>query len=377
MIEAQRFVDAARERGFTFYAGVPCSYLTPFINYVIDAEELRYVSATNEGDAVAIAAGGQLGGRRGIAMFQNSGLGNAVSPLTSLAYVFRLPVLLYVTYRGEPGGPKDEPQHELMGAITTGLLDLMQIPWRYFPDRDSQIEEALDAAVTYMDRERRPYALVMRRGAVAPWPLESKPQAKPIGRAAGAGLKASCYRADILEAIQGQLTDKDVVITTTGYTGRELYALQDRANQLYMVGSMGCASSLGLGLALARPDYRVLVIDGDGAALMRLGAMASVGYERPPNLAHVLLNNYVHESTGGQSTVGHSVDFCAIAAASGYPIVEEIADPQTLVSALANNRGTLSFYHVPIKPGVPEALPRPSITPADVALRLQHFLGAA
>jgi phosphonopyruvate decarboxylase len=375
MIEAQTFVGAARERGFTFYSGVPCSYLTPFINYVIDSDDLRYVGATNEGDAVAIATGGYLGGKRGIAMFQNSGLGNAVSPLTSLSYVFRLPVLLYVTLRGEPGGHRDEPQHELMGAITTDLLELMRIPWCYFPDQDSQIEAALDMAVSHMDSERRPYAMVMRRGSVAPCALKSAPTPKPITPSFGAGLGARVRRVDVLGAIQALLKDTDAVIATTGYTGRELYSLGDRPNQLYMVGSMGCASSLGLGLALARPDRRVIVIDGDGAALMRLGAMASVGYERPPNLVHILLNNHVHESTGGQSTIGHSVDFCAYAAASGYPIVEELTDPNELESLLEKDTGALSFFHIPIERGVSRDLPRPSITPAEVALRLQRYLG--
>ena len=133
MIQAETFVQAASDHGFNLWTGVPCSYLTPFINYVIDDQSSRYVVAANEGDAVAIAAGASLAGGRAIAMFQNSGLGNAVSPLTSLTHVFQIPVLLIVTLRGEPGGPADEPQHGLMGSITTRLLELMEIPWAYFP----------------------------------------------------------------------------------------------------------------------------------------------------------------------------------------------------------------------------------------------------
>ena len=137
MIEAQQFIHAASQRGIDFYAGVPCSYLTPFINQVITSPDIQYVGAANEGDAVAIGAGAELGGRRAVVMFQNSGLGNAVSPLTSLNYVFRIPVLVITTLRGEPGGAPDEPQHELMGEITTRLLDEMQIPWEYFPAEDN------------------------------------------------------------------------------------------------------------------------------------------------------------------------------------------------------------------------------------------------
>ncbi|HMB72702.1 MAG TPA: phosphonopyruvate decarboxylase [Gammaproteobacteria bacterium] len=375
MVEAESFVDATSARGFDFYSGVPCSYLTPFINYVINSDQLRYVGAANEGDAVAIAAGAELGGRRCVVMFQNSGLGNAVSPLTSLNYIFRLPVLIYVTLRGEPGGRPDEPQHELMGAITTDMLDSMRIPWRYFPTREDEIGAVLDAAVEHMDAERRPFALVMRHGTVAPHELTRQPEPRPVSAAAAARRAPMCRRADVLRDIQAGLSDNDVVITTTGFTGRELYAIGDRPNQLYMVGSMGCASSFGLGLALARPDLRVFVIDGDGAALMRLGAMACVGYERPANLVHVLLDNQVHESTGAQSTLAHSIDFCAIAQACGYPVVEEIADPQQLVTSIEANRRALAFYHVPIERGVDAQLPRPAITPAAVASRLRHFIG--
>ena len=151
MISAVDFVEPAKARGFDFWAGVPCSYLTPFINHVIDDPELVYVSAANEGDAVAIASGASLAGRRGVAIMQNSGLGNAVSPLSSLNWVFRLPVLLIVTLRGDPQHA-DEPQHELMGQITARQLELLEIPWQWFPDDAGAIGEALEAATSHMDR---------------------------------------------------------------------------------------------------------------------------------------------------------------------------------------------------------------------------------
>ena len=134
MIRAQDFLHACLDRGFSFYTGTPCSYLKPIINYVIDNKEFSFINATNEGDAVALACGAVMAGKRSVVMFQNSGLGNAVNPLTSLNYTFRIPVLLIVTLRGETGGPKDEPQHELMGEITTALLESMRIGWSYFPE---------------------------------------------------------------------------------------------------------------------------------------------------------------------------------------------------------------------------------------------------
>ena len=174
MIGAAQFVEAARERGFDWYAGVPCSYLTPFINYVLQDPSLHYVSAANEGDAVALIAGVTLGaqnGRRGVTMMQNSGLGNAVSPLTSLTWTFRLPQLLIVTWRGQPG-VADEPQHALMGPVTPAMLDSMEIPWETFPTEADAIGPALDRAIAHMDETGRPYALVMQKGSVAPYELK-------------------------------------------------------------------------------------------------------------------------------------------------------------------------------------------------------------
>src|SRR5665213_1417180 len=178
MLEAREFVEAARRRGFQWYAGVPCSYLTPFINYVLQDAQLRYVSMANEGDAVALAAGitlagdGRGGAGRGIAMMQNSGLGNAVSPLTSLTWTFGLPQLLIITWRGQPGVP-DEPQHALMGPITPALLDSMQVAWELFPTEASQLAQVLDRALAHMDDTGRPYALLMQKGSVAPTALQA------------------------------------------------------------------------------------------------------------------------------------------------------------------------------------------------------------
>jgi len=377
MIQAAAFLDAARARGIDFYTGVPCSYLKPFINYVIDSPGLDYLGAANEGDAVAIAAGAELGGRRPVVMFQNSGLGNAVNPLTSLTHIFHIPMLLIVTLRGEPGGAADEPQHELMGVITTEQLELMQIPWEFFPDAEDDIDAALARAQDHMSEFGRPYALVMRKGAVAPHALKHAPEATPPAAPPVPPMPtdhAAPTRSAALAAVRRAVGASDLVVATTGYTGRELYALKDTPNQLYMVGSMGCAVSLGLGLALARPSRRVIVLDGDGAALMRLGALATVGTTRPANLVHVVLDNAMHESTGGQATVSDSIDFCAIAGACGYPSLARPADTEALADALSRRDDGPVFVHMKIAPGVPEGLPRPDITPPQVAARFRRFV---
>ena len=202
VIEAAQFVEAARERGFDWYAGVPCSYLTPFINYVLQDESLHYVSAANEGDAVALIAGVTLGarnGRRGIAMMQNSGLGNAVSPLTSLTWTFRLPQLLIVTWRGQPG-VADEPQHALMGPVTPAMLDTMEIPWETVPHGSRSDRPGARSRDRAHGRTGRPYALVMQKGSVAPYELKKTAvraarHERAAARRAASASKASASRA--------------------------------------------------------------------------------------------------------------------------------------------------------------------------------------
>jgi len=386
MIDAKAFCDAAKLAGFSLYTGVPCSYVKPFINFVIDAPDLTYIGATNEGDAVAIATGAELGGKRAIVMMQNSGLGNAVSPLTSLNAVFRIPVLLIVTLRGEPGGPSDEPQHELMGTITTKMLETMNVAWDWFPREPAEIEPAIAKAVAHMSETSLPFCLVMKKDSVANYKLASKPVVRqPESAAVEADADAGTAQAatkklrrpsreEALRAVQRAVDPRDVVIATTGFTGRELYACEDRHNQLYVVGSMGCASSIGLGLAWARPDRRVVVLDGDGAMLMRLGALATLAYEQPKNLVHVLLDNEAHESTGGQSTVSHSMDLPGVARSCGYTSVSSVDDAEALEAALRDRRPGLRFVALKTRHGVPDDLPRPKVTPREVAGRIRTLL---
>ncbi len=377
MIEARDFVEAARGRGFGLYAGVPCSYLKPFIKYVIDDPALRYVSAANEGDAVAVAAGAALAGQRAVAMMQNSGLGNAVSPLSSLNWVFRLPVLLVITWRGMPG-VIDEPQHELMGRITRETLDILEIPWEIFPEEKSAIDEALGRACKHMDSSGRPFALIMKRNTVAPHALQTT--AAPVGGSnqllqaiAETGNRPS--RKEALAEIQrGTAKKSSIVIASTGFTGRELFALDDRANQLYMVGSMGCASSLGLGLSMCRPQDRVVVVDGDGAALMRMGNFSTVGAYGGENFVHLLLDNEVHDSTGGQATVSSSVRFASVAAACGYASCSSGDSLHLIRETLGENRGP-AFLHLKTRAGTAADLPRPDMTPAAVKSRLMQHIG--
>ena len=378
MITSAEFCEVLLKHNYSFVTGVPCSYLTPLINYSMTNRSFKYVNAANEGDAVAIAAGASLGGCGSVAMFQNSGLGNAVSPLTSLTWVFRIPVLLIVTWRGQPGGPKDEPQHELMGKITTEQLRLMDIPFWQMPRTADAFGSMMSEVNATSDRGQRPVALLLEKDSIAPqvgeieWNLGLKTKqsfeySQPSPNAFDPD--------EVIRCIANSLLQTDFVVATTGYTGRALFACGDRASNIYMVGSMGCVSSFALGLALAQPSKRFIAIDGDGSLLMRMGALAAVGHEQPPNLLHIVLDNGVHESTGGQPSLSSNVDITAIAAASGYPIVQSVCDLEELRLILHSQERRLGLLHVKTKIRKNIVLPRPDCSPESVAQRFRRELG--
>ena len=387
MIQAEEFVEAAGNFGFSWYTGVPCSFLTPFINYVINDTQLTYISSANEGDALATAAGAVITGKKAVVMLQNSGLGNAVNPLTSLTYTFRIPLLLICTLRGDLR-LKDEPQHELMGRITDKLLENMMIPWEYFPTEAAEITSVMQRATSYMSQEHRPYALIMRKGTVAPHALKRAPIPQRDSEINSKNNSIQNFftgrpeqRISRNEAIKEILShinpENTVVIATTGYTGRELFASGNQPNHLYMVGSMGCASSLGLGLSLARPDLQVVVIDGDGAALMRMGNFATIGTYGGSNLIHILLDNEVHDSTGAQATVAASISFAKIAEACGYGVTLAGDDPDLLeVLFTSDSQDQPKLAHLKIRSGTLDNLPRPNLAPEAVLQRLMTHIGA-
>lgn len=380
MIAASAFFGPARARGFDFYTGVPCSFLNPIINGVIGDPALDYVGATSEGEAVAIAAGAWLAGRRTVVMSQNSGLGNAVNPLTSLNFPFRIPTLLIVTWRGQPG-IGDEPQHELMGEITGTLLDAMRIGHRAFPRAEHGVAAALAEADAEMTRTSLPFAFVMEKDAVRDDGLEEKalgPRPPGVRRDVRDGRRddtARPTRAAVLERFLGLAPDAALVVATTGKCGRELFTLADRPQHLYQVGSMGCASAMGLGVAL-NTRQPVVVLDGDGAALMKLGALATIGAHAPANLVHVVLDNGVHDSTGGQATVSPSVEFADVALACGYAtgaLSDSLGGFEQAFRAAMAEPGP-HLVHVRIAPGSLATLGRPTVSPREVSRRFQAFV---
>jgi phosphonopyruvate decarboxylase len=381
MLKASSFIERLRAFNYSQYAGVPCSFLKPFINYVIDDESLDYVGAASEGEAVGITLGAALAGRKTVTMCQNSGLGNMVNPLTSLNHPFRVPTLLITTWRGQPG-VTDEPQHEQMGRIMHQLLDAIEIPWLPFPATEAEIPGVMAQAEASMAERQRPFALVMSKDTVAPHKLTRRIQ--PAQAQTSVQIHSSVApterltRTQALGVILESLTGREAVVATTGMTGRELFTLADRPNHLYVVGGMGAASAIGFGIAHALPSQPVVVLDGDGAALMKLGSLATIGCYQPRNFLHLILDNECHDSTGGQQTSSPIARFAQIAAATNYQRAFAADRPDDIRQCLRQILGARgpSLLHVKIQPGSPKEIGRPTVKPHEVKERFMAFLNA-
>ena len=359
-------------------AGVPCSVFKPLVNYMTTDPELDYVSAASEGEAVAIAAGMTAAGRPAFALMQNSGLGNAVNPVTSLLYIYTIPVVLLVSHRGEPGKP-DEPQHLLMGQITGQLAELIGL--RTHVLEPESFQSSLQAALA----DGVPAAWICRRGALAGGPaapaVELTVRTGAVSPDNSGSFTPQLTREQALAELAPLLNEaKPATICTTGKLSRELYELDDqdhaRDNRFYMVGSMGCAAGFGLGIARAQPRRQVMVLDGDGAVLMKMGSLATAGHLGARNFHHLVFDNGAYESTGAQPTVSPSVDFAAVAMACGYRAAETVSDAAELRRAAARQLAAdgPTLLRVVIRTGARKDLGRPRLKPRDGWLRFSGFL---
>lgn len=355
MLDQKLVFEELRNQGVTFFTGVPDSYLNGFCNYALKNFPERNIIAANEGNAVGIAAGHYFASKEiPLVYMQNSGIGNIVNPLASLVdeHVYAVPMLLLIGWRGQPG-TGDWPQHELQGEITPGLLDVMHIPYCIFPDDNDQVAGILKTAVDYCKINRKPYALIAPKGVMDGEKANNRDTVYPMSR------------EEAIEVILDQMPNDTIYSATTGRATRELFFLRERRTEgkehdFLNVGAMGHASSVALGIAMEKPERKVVVLDGDSAAMMHMGAMTMVSKLDVPNFIHVVLNNGAHESVGDQPSAGHKLDFTKIADACGYETVHHpVTSREELVEAIMVLRdcGKASFIDVRIHKGLSGKLP--------------------
>ena len=355
MLEQKTVFEELKKHGVTFFTGVPDSYLNGFCNFALKNFPENNVIAANEGNAIGIASGHYFATKRiPLVYMQNSGMGNTVNPLASLVdkHVYSVPMILLIGWRGEPG-TGDWPQHELQGEITPGLLDVMHIPYAILSNDIDEFKNVIKKAVDYALAERQPYALIAPKGVMAGEKLNNKDMLYPLSR------------EEAIEIVLNNMPSDTIYSATTGRATRELFWLREgrnesKENDFLNVGSMGHASSVALGIALAKPDRNVVVLDGDSAAIMHLGAMTMVSKYTLPNYLHIVLNNGAHESVGGQPSAGFMIDFTKIAEACGYQTVgKAIENEQELIEALDTLKKSqkASFIEVRIHKGLKGDLP--------------------
>lgn len=377
MIDATHVVTSLGEHGFGPYLGVPCTTLKPLLAAIQSSAEF-FIATPNEGDAIGIAAGAYLTGRKPVIVSQNSGIGNMMGALTSLMYTFRLPVLLIISWRGEPGHT-DEPQHDLMGQITPQSLDLLGVRNVPFPDTLNELQDKLETSVQYMKAHSLPFAFILSTGVMS-FPHREQ-MATRDGRPPGtiqqfpAG-PVCVKRVEAIETILGHVGCDDVVVSTTGFTSRELYHYFDRPGNFYVFGSMGSASMIGLGIALHYSRGKILVLDGDGAVLMRLQTLPSIGHYHPHNLIHIVLDNARYDSTGGQPTISPTVDFAGIAHASGYASSVSVTRREDLDAVLRRCMSDPGphFIHIKLLEGAGGQVGRPALSPLAIRDRFIEFV---
>jgi len=373
MISPKFFYDTLASYGIDFFAGVPDSLLKNLCAYITDhADAAHNIIAANEGGAMGLAAGHYLATSQiPVVYMQNSGEGNIINPLASLTDpdVYNIPVLLVIGWRGKPG-VHDEPQHVKQGKVTTGLLNVMGIDYTVLSKEEDKAETQIKKAVAFMQATKQCYAIVIEKDTFDGYTLQNVEKND-----------LTMSREEAIQTVAATLGEKDCIVSTTGMISRELFEYRAAMNQgherdFLTVGSMGHASQIALGIAMAKPDRKVWCFDGDGAAIMHMGSMAIVANKAPENYVHVVFNNGAHDSVGGQPTVGLKIDLPAVAKAVGYKNAFSVDNKEDMLERLMALRlveGPV-LLQVCVKKGNRKDLGRPTTTPIQNKEALMDFL---
>lgn len=358
MINTKNFFDCLIENELTFFTGVPDSLLKNLCACIRDnCDKKHNITAANEGNAIGIACGYHLAtGKTGVVYMQNSGIGNAVNPLISLADedVYKIPVLMIVGWRGEPG-ISDEPQHKKQGKITLELFEAMGVETVLL---DDNYEEKIRYCVEYIKKYQRPVALIVRKNTFSEY------------KCCFEQTEHALTREQALDIITHNMDAEDIVVSTTGKTSRELFELREKsgfghANDFLTVGSMGHTSSIALGISLFT-DKRVYCIDGDGSFIMHMGAGAVNAANISDNFRYILINNGAHESVGGQPTVGFEINISEILSNCGFEnVYTAYQEKEVWIGMEYLNTHAKSALIVHVTQGSRSNLGRPTLSPQE------------
>lgn len=373
MILPEQLYQTLHRHRIDFYAGVPDSLLKNFCAYITDhAERRNNIIAANEGGAVGLAAGYYLAtGKTPVVYMQNSGLGNTVNPLLSLTDedVYRIPILLIIGWRGEPG-VHDEPQHIKQGKVTLPLLETMDIRHELLTTDAGELENQVKRAVDYMNETGRAFALVVHKGTFDAYQLQTD-----------IPMPYTMAREEAITKVAEALPPETAIVSTTGKISRELFEYraakgQNHERDFLTVGSMGHASQIALGIALQQPERTVAIFDGDGAVIMHMGSLSIIGSLGPENLCHFVFNNGAHDSVGGQPTVGFQIDIPQIASACGYRSAFSVSDEVQLSTALKllPRLPKPCLIEIKVKKGSRSDLGRPTTSPQENKEAFMRFL---
>lgn len=373
MVSPELFINTLRKNGVDFFAGVPDSLLKNICAYITDhVPSDRNIITANEGSAVAVGAGHYLAtGKIPLVYMQNSGIGNAVNPLLSLAdeKVYSIPMILLIGWRGEPG-VHDEPQHVKQGEVTLPMLEAMGIEATLLPDENTAAAAVIGMVATNARRDSKPYAIIVKKGTFDKYKLQTK-AVNPY----------TLSREDAMKCVVDNIPVNSAIVSTTGKLSRELFEYRETRQESHghdflTVGSMGHASSIALGIALSHPERKIFCFDGDGAFIMHMGALSNIGKLAPQNFIHILFNNGAHESVGGQPTLGFEIDTSAIAKACGYTQVSTVEKCDEIKSALESAIDCKGPVLIEIKVGINsrENLGRPTTTPVQNKNAFINFL---
>ena len=364
MINVKEFLDIFINNNMFFFTGVPDSLLKDFCAFITDnIDEKNHIIAPNEGNAVALACGHYLAtGNPGVVYMQNSGIGNAVNPIISLIDedVYKIPVVFVIGWRGEPG-TKDEPQHKKQGKITLKLLELLGIDYIILEEKNYKKE--LQNLIEYSKKNLKPVAVIIKKNSFEIYKLQKVQNTNYL-----------LNRERAIKIIIDNIEENSLIISTTGKTSRELFEYREEKGQNHSkdfltVGSMGHSSSIAIGIAKSKRDKKVYCIDGDGAVLMHMGVLTIFGKNKLSNFCHIVINNGVHDSVGGQQTVAFNIDLKQIAQGAGYNNVFSVENEGEIKNAIKENA---DFIEIKVNKGARKDLGRPTKTPIE---NKESFMG--